>query len=178
MQNHLSCVTASTYSWSRFVGKLWYSYNSGNKTDMNMGRLCLMMSRPHHPAVIPRVTTTPGGCCSVYFLLISTAHFHSFTARGVGSQLVVCVHSTQALFTMVQSLSRHTLNLTRPPQPFQYQICPRTPRRDPRSAFVDLTAGLVKHQLSIICQTDRYRGDKKHSPLVTQSCIVWKQSCL
>lgn len=91
------------------------------------------------------------GCCSVYFLPISTAHFHLFMARSLGIQLVVCIHSTPALFTMVQSLSRH---LKLPPKTFQCLIFSRTPRRGPPSNFVDLTAGIVKHQLSIIPQAD------------------------
>lgn len=34
---------------------------------MNMRRLCLMMSRPHHPAVIPLVTMMPGGAALFIF---------------------------------------------------------------------------------------------------------------
>lgn len=65
-------------------------------------------SRPHHPAVIPLVSAMPGGgggCCTVYFPVISTAHFHPFTAQGVGSQFVIWVHSTPAHSTTFQSLS-------------------------------------------------------------------------
>lgn len=46
-----------------------------------------------------------GGDGSVYFLLIRAAHYRSFTARGVGSQSVICVHSTPAPSIMVSGLS-------------------------------------------------------------------------
>lgn len=136
------------------MAELWYSYNSGNKTvshDVSASSSCSHSSRYHD---------TRGGRCSVYFLLISTAHFHSFTARGVGSQFVVCVHSTPALSTMVQSLSRHPLTS---PKPFGARSAPGHP--DPCSAFVDFTAGIVKHKLSIIFLADHW-GDKKHSPFL------------
>lgn len=60
-----------------------------------------------------------GGGGSVYFLLIRAAHYRSFTAWGVGSQSVICVHSTPALSIMVSGLSRHVSPPTHlsPPTP-------------------------------------------------------------
>lgn len=87
----------------------------------NLGTVdCLTIFRSQQPTVLPRITMTPGGG-SVYFLLIRAVHYRSFTARGVGSHSVFCVHSTStpALSIMVSALSRHVSPPTHlsPPHP-------------------------------------------------------------
>ena len=82
-------------------------------------------------------------------------------ARGVGSQLVVCVHSTPALSTMVQSLSWHLLT----PNSFNARSAPERPDKNHVQPLLILQLGL-SNQLPIISRADHW-GDKKHSPLVT-----------
>lgn len=73
------------YSWSHIERKMWYSYKSGNWHERE-----LMLSHDAEGLQIQSRSScyhNAWGCCSVYFLLISTAHFHFFTARGVGESV-------------------------------------------------------------------------------------------
>lgn len=75
------CVSAFRCSWSSFF--FFFMGNSYNpEQELTVSHDVLASSYCSHSSCYHKAW----GCCSVYFLLISTAHFHSFAARGVGSQ--------------------------------------------------------------------------------------------
>lgn len=112
------------------------------------------------------------GCCSVYFLLISTAHFHSFVARGVGSQWSAFIQ--HQLFPL-RFKAYHDTSEPAPHPPWPPTPDPFNPPLNSQTRRVLLLLILLlelSNQLSITGQAN-HRGDKERS-LVAWPSIVWE----
>lgn len=98
-------------------------------------------------------------CSSVYFLLISAVLFHSFGVWGVRQWSAFIQHQS---FPLWFKPYLDTLNPPSPPLSDQPRVL----------NFVDVTPGIVKHQLSIINPRPEETQGIHPKSLVTRFCIV------